>query len=83
MAVTVAQCQTCGEEITTDDIPQPLRLYVVMAILMVHAAMIHNLMQLDEYAQAKPGWDDKMDRLTDTLDSTAEEMGVFGDHFDG
>ena len=79
----VAQCPSCGAEVGSDDVPQPLRFYVVLAALMVHAATIDTLMELPDYASAKPGWDERIDGLTTQLDGEAQMMEAWGTAFDG
>lgn len=82
MSVNIATCPNCGGPVTTDSVDQPLRLYIVMAVLLVHQATIDMLMGLPEYEHARAGWDEKTEALTGALNQSALEMSVFGEHFD-
>ena len=78
----IAQCPDCGSEVSTEDLPQPMRLFVAAAALMVHASNLHGIMQLPEYAGIKENWDERLEGITSQLLGEASDMQDFGEHYD-
>lgn len=83
MSFIICKCPECGTEVDSDEVPQPLRLFIMLSALMVHVGLIDDLMDLPEYKEARAGWDDRLDSVVKKADQEIEEMAHFGEAFDG
>lgn len=83
MSFVICSCPRCGAEVGTDDLAQPYKLYWLVAILLVHAALVDSLLDAPEYALTKEGWNERIEELSKRLEEESTEMVQFGSAFDG
>lgn len=83
MGFIIAPCPHCGEEVTTEDLTQPLKLYFIIAALLAHAATVDSLLDHPDYAPVREGWNEKVESLTERLTEETTEILVFGEAYDG